>query len=58
MGYQKEIDDTFQTLATGGSVKDLFSELWAGESMGILRCLECSSGTKPLPKCLDRTCGP
>lgn len=50
VGYQKEIDDTFKKLATGGSVKDLFSELWAGESTGMLRRLEYSRGTQPLPK--------
>lgn len=58
VGYQKKIDDIFKKSATGSSVKDLFSELWAGEPTEMLRHLECSKGTQPLPKCLDRTCGP
>lgn len=57
MGYQKEIDDTFKKLATCGSVKDLFSVLWARESTRMLRHMECSRGTQLLPKRLDKTCG-
>lgn len=41
--YWKERDDTLKKLTTGGLVKGLFSELWAGNQQRWW-----GSGTKPL----------
>ena len=45
--YWKERDNTLKRLTTGGLVKGLFSELWAGNQQRWWGGGECSSGTKP-----------